>query len=382
MNLNEAKQLLNDNGYALDEGIGNLAKKARRAIFGKNKNDEDILAKRKARLQDNEETRRESAKKAEHFIEHWDNESYDVLRTIKRRVDDDENYGEASEVRAVYNALVALKKKWDKNITFAFDSSLGFGDATWVVHVIGVNIKEVKDKAWGTVTYGKDDNGQNKIVRRSAVNRNVGDLTYKLGSIGLFAGSNSVSRDNTNNKYKLKYATGLETRKMTETDNMEEWASKVNGLMREYIQGVKADDVDDWEANIDQNESVKVKQAVNILKENGYIVEGHWYDSTTGFRRYREEPDEREARYYNTLEGKFKELKEADEAQDKDRIRFHLETIEIFVRRIGHAISSSDKKGLAKDGLAKIKKYFQDKGQDDLAALVDKYAEEVIRLVW
>lgn len=29
-----------------------------------------------------------------------------------------------------------------------------------------------------------------------------------------------------------------------------------------------------------------------------------------------------------------------------------------------------------------MKKYFQDKGQDDLAALVDKYADEVIRLVW
>jgi hypothetical protein len=127
---------------------------------------------------------------------------------------------------------------------------------------------------------------------------------------------------------------------------------------------------------------MNLKEAKEILKENGYIVEGHWYDTTTGFRRYREEPDEREARYYNTLVDTFKELKEADEAQDKDRIRQHLETIEIFVRRIGNAISSSDKKGLAKDGLEKMKKYFQDKGQDDLAALVDKYAEEVIRLVW
>lgn len=130
------------------------------------------------------------------------------------------------------------------------------------------------------------------------------------------------------------------------------------------------------------SESVEVDKAIKLLKENNYIVEGHWYDTTTGFRRYHEDPDEREARYYNTLVEKFKELKEADEAQDKDRIRQHLETIEIFVRRIGHAISSSDKKGLAKDGLAKMKKYFQDKGQDDLAALVDKYAEEVIRLVW
>jgi hypothetical protein len=130
------------------------------------------------------------------------------------------------------------------------------------------------------------------------------------------------------------------------------------------------------------SESVEVDNAIKLLKENNYIVEGHWYDSTTGFRRYREDPDEREARYYNTLVEKFKELKEADEAQDKDRIRQNLETIEIFVRRIGNAISSSDKKGEAKDGLAKMKKYFQDKGQDDLAALVDKYADEVLRLVW
>lgn len=130
------------------------------------------------------------------------------------------------------------------------------------------------------------------------------------------------------------------------------------------------------------SESVEVDNAIKLLKENNYIVEGHWYDSTTGFRRYREEPEEREARYYNILVDKFKELKEADEAQDKDRIKQNLETIEIFVRRIGNAISSSDKKGLAKDGLAKMKKYFQDKGQDDLAALVDKYADEVLRLVW
>ena len=130
------------------------------------------------------------------------------------------------------------------------------------------------------------------------------------------------------------------------------------------------------------SESVKVDNAIKLLKENNYIVEGHWYDTTTGFRRYHEEPDEREARYYNILVKTFEELKEADEAQDKDRIKQHLGTIEIFVGRIGNAISSSDKKGKAKDGLAKMKKYFQDKGQDDLAALVDKYAEEVIRLVW
>lgn len=43
MNLNEAKQLLNDNGYAIDEGIGNFVKKARRAVFGKNKDDEDKM---------------------------------------------------------------------------------------------------------------------------------------------------------------------------------------------------------------------------------------------------------------------------------------------------------------------------------------------------
>lgn len=130
------------------------------------------------------------------------------------------------------------------------------------------------------------------------------------------------------------------------------------------------------------SESVEVDNAIKLLKENNYIVEGHWYDSTTGFRRYHEEPDEREARYYNILVKTFEELKEADEAQDKDRIKQHLGTIEIFVGRIGTAISSSNKKAIAKDGLAKIKKYFQDKGQDDLAALVDKYAEAVIRLVW
>ena len=272
MNLNEAKQFLNDNGYALDEGIGKFVKKARRAVFGKNKDDEDILAKRKARLQDNEETRKDNAKKAESAVEYWDNESYDVLRAIKRTIDKYDNWGEDSEQRGVYNALVALKKKWNKNIAFSFDSDLGFGDAHWVVHVFGVSIKNIKDQAWGAIGYGKDDNGKTKFVRRSTTNKDVCDLTYKLGSVGVFAGSNRVSRDNTNNKYKLKYATGLETRKMTETDNIEEWASKVNGLMREYIQGVKADDVDEWEQNIDQNESVKVKQALAILKENGYTV--------------------------------------------------------------------------------------------------------------
>jgi len=39
---------------------------------------------------------------------------------------------------------------------------------------------------------------------------------------------------------------------------------------------------------------MNLNEAKEILKENGYIVEGHWYDSTTGFRRYREDSDERE----------------------------------------------------------------------------------------
>jgi hypothetical protein len=39
---------------------------------------------------------------------------------------------------------------------------------------------------------------------------------------------------------------------------------------------------------------MNLNEAKEILKENGYIVEGHWYDSTTGFRHYREDSDERE----------------------------------------------------------------------------------------
>ena len=52
-------------------------------------------------------------------------------------------------------------------------------------------------------------------------------------------------------------------------------------------------------------------------------------------------------------------LKEADEAQDKDHIRQKLETIERFIGRIGYAVSSSDKKGKAKNGLEKMKNIYK-----------------------
>lgn len=361
MDLNEAKQLLNDNGYALDEGIGNLAKKARRAIFGKNKDDEEILAKRRARQEQQAKTHADDEKQREATLSASDDYTSDVLRYLQ----DEEEY------RAIYEILVKLRKKYGKYIVYS-NALTPHRITIGAVYQTNSTSREIAGKT-------------SAPVERKNYN------FCKVGEIGLLATDrfNYSDRkggfgDNDSNAH-MKYATSVENAmnsKYTETDDLKEWAVEINDLVNEIVNAKSKNAANDWEQNIDQNESVKVKQAVNILKENGYIVEGHWYDSTTGFRRYREEPDEREARYYNTLEGKFKELKEADEAQDKERIKFHLETIEIFVRRIGNAISSSDKKGLAKDGLAKMKKYFLDKGQDDLAALVDKYADEVIRLVW
>jgi len=370
MDLNEATKILANNGYTIDEGIGNFVKKARRAVFGKNKDDEDILAKRRARQEQQAKTHADDEKQREGTLSASDDYTSDVLRYLQ----DEEEY------RAIYEILVKLRKKYGKYIMYS---------NALTPHRISVSAVYQKNSTSREMAGKYSDRNGGKYAS-APVDRKQYSFC-KVGEIGLLATDrfNYSDRkggfgDNDSNAH-MKYATSVENAmngKYTETDDIKEWAVEINDLVNEIVNTKSKDAANDWEQNIDQNESVKVKQAVNILKENGYIVEGHWYDSTTGFRRYREEPDEREARYYNTLEEKFKELKEADEAQDKERIRFHLETIEIFVRRIGHAISSSDKKGLAKDGLAKMKKYFQDKGQDDLAALVDKYADEVIRLVW
>lgn len=370
MDLNEAKQLLNDNGYALDEGIGKFVKKARRAVFGKNQDDEDILAKRKARQEIQAKAHADDEKQREGTLSASDDYTSGVLRYLQ---------GE-DEYRAIYEILVKLRKKYGKHIMY----SNALTPHRVSVYAVYKNNSASQE---GGAKYTDRNGGK---YTSAPVERKLYGFC-KVGEIGLLATDrfNYSDRkggfdDNDSNAH-MKYATSVENAmnsKYTETDDLKEWAVEINDIVNEIVNAKSKDAANDWEQNIDQNESVKVKQALNILKENGYIVEGHWYDTTTGFRRYREEPDEREARYYNILVDSFKELKEADEAQDKDHIKQKLETIEIFVRRIGNAISSSDKKGEAKDGLAKIKKYFQDNNQDDLAALVDKYAEEVLKLIW
>jgi undecaprenyl pyrophosphate synthase len=353
MNLNEAKQLLNNNGYVLDEGIGNFAKKARRAIFGKNKDDEAILAKRQKRLAQKAEEHRQHDAQWEKRQNMWDDVTSECFRYLQKKIKNDDE-----GISGIYEVLVKLRKKYGKRI---FMSIAG---ATYSQAIdIGVILKDIHHADDGGYGYGYDTVGIGRIGFYSNDNRHFDD----------FAG------------YKMEYANSYKEaldHKYVQTKDLNEWYNEIDDIANEVLNNIKKADVNDWEQNIDQNESVKVKQAVNILKENGYIVEGHWYDSTTGFRRYREDSDERETRYYNILADEFKELKDADEAQDKDSIRHVLGTIETFIGRIGNAISSSDKKGKAKDGLAKMKKYFQDKGQDDLAALVDKYAEAVLKLIW
>lgn len=271
MDLNEAKQLLNDNGYAIDEGIGNFVKKARRAVFGKNKDDEDILAKRKARQEIQAKAHADDEKQREGTLSASDDYTSGVLRYLQ---------GE-DEYRAIYEILVKLRKKYGKHIMY----SNALTPHRVSVYAVYKNNSASQE---GGAKYTDRNGGK---YTSAPVERKLYGFC-KVGEIGLLATDrfNYSDRkggfdDNDSNAH-MKYATSVENAKnskYTETDDLQEWAVEINDLVNEIVNAKSKDAANDWEQNADQNEAVKfnkgennmdLNEAKKILEKNGYICEG------------------------------------------------------------------------------------------------------------
>lgn len=270
MNLNEAKQLLNDNGYAIDEGIGNFLKKARRSVFGKNKDDEEILAKRKARQEIQAKAHADDEKQREGTLSASDDYTSGVLRYLQ---------GE-DEYRAIYEILVKLRKKYGKHIMY----SNALTPHRVSVYAVYKNNSASQE---GGAKYTDRNGGK---YTSAPVERKLYGFC-KVGEIGLLATDrfNYSDRkggfdDNDSNAH-MKYATSVENAKnskYTETDDLQEWAVEISDIVNEIVNAKSKDAANDWEQNADQNESVKVKQALAILKENGYQINE---DTETGLEQ-------------------------------------------------------------------------------------------------
>lgn len=260
MNLNEARQILKENGYAIDEGIGNFLKKARRSIFGKNKDDEEILAKRRARQEQQAKTHADDEKQREGTLSSNDDYTSSVLRYLQ---DED-------EYRAIYEILVKLRKKYGKYIVYS---------NALTPHRITVGAVYQKDSTSREMAgkYSEKDGGK---YTSAPVNRKQYHFC-KVGEIGLnatdrfnYSDRKGGNGDNDSNAH-MKYATSVENAmnsKYTETDDLQEWAVEINDLVNEIVNAKSKAAANDWEQNVDQNESIKVKQALKYLRENGYQI--------------------------------------------------------------------------------------------------------------
>jgi len=271
MDLNEATKILANNGYAIDEGIGNFLKKARRSVFGKNKDDEDILAKRRARQEQQAKTHADDEKQREGTLSASDDYTSDVLRYLQ----DEEEY------RAIYEILVKLRKKYGKYIMYS---------NALTPHRISVSAVYQKNSTSREMAGKYSDRNGGKYAS-APVDRKQYNFC-KVGEIGLLATDrfNYSDRkggfdDNDSNAH-MKYATSVENAmnsKYTETDDIKEWAVEINDIVNEIVNSKSKNAANDWEQNIDQNESAKfnkgennmdLNEAKQILKRNGYICEG------------------------------------------------------------------------------------------------------------
>jgi hypothetical protein len=222
MNLYEAKQILNDEGYELiDEGLGNILKKARRSIFGKNKADEDILAKRKARQAEQSKKHAEDEHQQKATLSASDEYTSSVLRYLQKN----NEYGQ------IYEILVKLNKKYGKYISYS-NALTPNRISIYAVYQDTYTNKEFVGK------YSDRDGGK---YTSAPVNRKNYHFC-KVGEIGLLATDRFNYEDRSgwdgDSNAHMKYATSVQNamnKKYTETDDIQEWAVEISDLVKEIV---------------------------------------------------------------------------------------------------------------------------------------------------
>ena len=222
MNLYEAKQILNDEGYELiDEGLGNILKKARRSIFGKNKADEEILAKRKARQAEQSKKHAEDENQQKATLSASDDYTSSVLRYLQKN----NEYGQ------IYEILVKLNKKYGKYISYS-NALTPNRISIYAVYQDTYTNKEFVGK------YSDRDGGK---YTSAPVNRKNYHFC-KVGEIGLLATDRFNYEDRSgwdgDSNAHMKYATSVQNamnKKYTETDDIQEWAVEISDLVKEIV---------------------------------------------------------------------------------------------------------------------------------------------------
>lgn len=222
MNLYEAKQILNDKGYELiDEGLGNILKKARRSIFGKNKADEDILAKRKARQAEQSKKHAEDEHQQKATLSASDEYTTSVLKYLQNN----NEYGQ------IYEILVKLNKKYGKFISYS-NALTPSRISVYAVYQDTYTNKEFVGK------YSDREGGK---YTSTPVNRKNYHFC-KVGEIGLLATDRFNYEDRSgwdgDSNAHMKYATSVQNamnKKYTETDDIQEWAVEISDRVKEIV---------------------------------------------------------------------------------------------------------------------------------------------------
>jgi hypothetical protein len=245
MNLNEAKQILNDEGYELiDEGLGSFVKKARRKIFGANAKEKEMLNRRneiqnkRKVLQDEDNiTKRKQ-------IEVNSEDTVSLLKRLKNYIlkydDDGEN------VQPVYDALTRLYKKWGDKVRYTNDDP---GE---------IKVYAVTEKEWKNDLKPFTNKASERATRSYMDMDLIGFCRYDSeGKINY--------KDRDYKKYGFRFATSLDAHSENElkgqTDNAAEWGEELNAILtklnRKDNSGVSDDE---WIETAHTNESTRIRR--------------------------------------------------------------------------------------------------------------------------
>lgn len=243
MNLNEAKQILNDKGYELiDEGLGDFVKKARRKFFGANAKEKEMLAKRNEIQQKRKQAHDEDSKTKRKQIEANSEDTVSLLKRLKKYIEKYDDDGD--NVQPVYDALTRLYKKWGDKVRYTNNDPSE-------IKVYAVTEKEWKDNIKPFT---------NKASEKAT--RSYMDLDL----IGFCRYDSEGKRNNTDRRYKkygFRFATNLDAHSENElkgqTDNAAEWGEELNAILtklnRKDNSGISDDE---WIEDAHTNESTRI----------------------------------------------------------------------------------------------------------------------------
>lgn len=270
--IDNAIRLLCESGYAvkdenyeyyIDEGLGKILKKARRKIFGLNDKEKKMVADRQKLQKDREEAHNTDKKSKEAQERINEEDSVAVLKRLAKYYKEDK-HGE--NVKPIYEVLVKLYKKYGKKIQF---SNI---DAT------NINIYyHYSEKSKATGSGFRSDAEMSKSVSREY------NQVALIGFCNFSSANDKFNYEDDEERGKIsnfRYATDSDLEKGVsdprsltgKTTDVAEWGEKINAIMNKFVNGVSEQDTDEWEEGAHQTESVKVQNALRLLRENGYRI--------------------------------------------------------------------------------------------------------------